>query len=132
MASGDRDLDPAGTHADRRECLDLSLGGASDLTVVLTSATGEISGTVSDEKGPAAGVRIALVGGSNRLFATSDAAGAYRLTDIRPGTYKLAATDSHDPVTDEADLEAYEDAVVTVEVRPGDTRTQDLKRRTRP
>jgi protocatechuate 3,4-dioxygenase beta subunit len=115
--------------------LDLTNGSAgAALSVLVSSATGEISGTVSDDKGPVAGVRVALLQADAegftfpRLAATGED-GSYRLTGIAPGKYKLAAGGETDFQTLQA-LEPDDDSPVElVEVHAADKLTRDLKQR---
>jgi hypothetical protein len=115
--------------------LDLRNGPAGAVTFTVSSLTGEISGTVNDSSGPVANAHVVLVPQAGGLqFMRSTAAkpdGTYRLTGLPPGKYKLAATDEGfypNPRSDAA-LEDYEDVAQSIELRPGDKITQDLKRK---
>jgi protocatechuate 3,4-dioxygenase beta subunit len=103
--------------------------GGAPLTVVVSAAWGEISGTVSDSNGPVGGVVVLRteVGGSSVVDA--DSQGRYTIKNVRPGTYKLIAGDGR--LSDRSDdpdlLDDYKDGVVTLEVHAGDKITRDLK-----
>jgi protocatechuate 3,4-dioxygenase beta subunit len=113
-----------GTTVIEGNVLDLLHGsGGAPLSVLVSSATGEISGIVRDDKGPAAG-KVSLWAVDGELyrfpminFAGSD--GAYRLSGLAPGKYKLAATGDNDPEDD--------DTTEVIEVQAGDKLTRDLK-----
>jgi hypothetical protein len=113
--------------------LNLNQGsGGARLTVTLSSAFGEVSGTVRDDKGPAAGARVVLRGTDNPAmsrFATSKADGTYSLGSVAPGTYKLLVMDESETrtLTSEPGADDYDDRAETVEVRPKETATRDLK-----
>jgi hypothetical protein len=112
--------------------LNQGLGGARvTVTVTLSSAFGEVGGTVRDDKGPAAGARVVLqstLNPSMLLYAASDADGAYSFKSVAPGTYHLL-------VMDESEMDMImsgqgsddTDGAETVEVRPRETLTRDLK-----
>jgi len=122
--------------------VNLSQGtGGARLTVTLSSAYGEIAGTVRDDKGPAAGVRVllrhsqeirpnlgmvAFRGGGTR---TTQADGTYRFQLLAPGTYKLLVLDDSEPqtMTGEPDPDDFDARAETVEVLPKQTVTHDLK-----
>jgi hypothetical protein len=104
--------------------------GGATLEVVVSSAVAEISGTVSDSKGPVEGARVAIMPEGPDAFPTpmiaqTLAGGVYRFPNVTPGRYRLAATDD----TSDFVWEDYEDVAVTVDVHPGDKTTKDLKRR---
>ena len=96
--------------------MNLSQGsGGATVTVTLSSAFGELAGTVQDEKGPAAGARVMLRGapamggnadlviGSRRggLTYRTKADGTYSFKAIAPGTYKVLVLDESDALTDD-------------------------------
>jgi hypothetical protein len=115
--------------------LDLSSGtGGAPVTVVFSSALGEVTGKVLDDKGPAAGVRVVMrnpsvsVSSTNGLYNTVTAAdGTYRFTSIPLGKYILVALDEGDNGMRD-NLEEYGDAAVEIEIRGTERKTQDLKR----
>jgi hypothetical protein len=105
--------------------LNLNQGsGGARVTVTLSSAFGEVGGKVRDDKGPSAGARVVLQSTLNTgmpLYAASQADGTYSFKSVAPGTYHLL-------VTDEGEISADDyDGAETVEVRPKETLTRDLK-----
>jgi hypothetical protein len=105
--------------------LNLNQGsGGARVTVTLSSAFGEVGGTVRDDKGPAAGARVVLQSTLNTwmpLYSESQADGTYSFKSVAPGTYVLLAMD-------ESEIGAADyDGAETVEVRPRETLTRDLK-----
>jgi len=109
--------------------LDLTISGVAsgELSVRLSSATGSVSGKVTDDKGPAAGARVALVfdgegGGVPPRFATSNPGGVYAFEGIAPGKYKLMA------VQEPGDIDVYEDLMESIEIHPSEKASHDLKR----
>ena len=114
--------------------LDLSGGVAGgDLSVLLSSATGTISGTIKDDD--PLGTRIVLApaeGGVRNRFATAAADGSWTIDSLPPGSYKLVAVPASEAnaVMQRGGLDDYEDAFEPVEVHPGDKLTKDLKRAT--
>ncbi len=120
--------------------LDVSQGlGGAALTVTLSSAYGELSGTVQDDKGLAAGARVVLRdalpalrgtnGGGILLNAASGADGTYRIKSVAPGTYKLLVLDESEThaIVSEPSVDDYDERAETVEVRAKETVTRDLK-----
>src|SRR5204863_6261009 len=75
----------------------LDLTGGSNgaaLSVMLSSAVGEISGVVRDDKGPVAQVPVGAVLADSETpsfpgMTTSADDGSYKLTGLPPGKYKL-------------------------------------------
>lgn len=107
-------------------------GGAS-LTVLVSSGFGSITGTVTDDAGPVAGARVALVRDDfvslgDVTFATTDGEGLYKIANVRPGAYRIAAVEENDNAPRAGSLDAYEDILVRIEVHSGDTLTGNLKR----
>ena len=107
-------------------------GGA--LSVLVSSAVGEVTGVVSDGNGPVANARVTL-SLDDRIaerpavtFATADAAGNYRFGNLAPGKYRLVAVDDGDAAAAKGMLEDYEDVLVEVEIHPSDKLTQNLTR----
>ena len=112
--------------------LDLT-GGANGaaLSVLLSSAVGEISGVVTDDKGPVAQIPVAamLAGSGAPMFPNMTMTGddgAYKLTGLAPGKYKVLATE--DNLWSRAQDDDTEDAE-TIEINRGDKLTRDLKLR---
>jgi hypothetical protein len=107
--------------------------GGARLTVTLSSAYGEIGGTVRDDKGPVAGARVGLWGttGVGTTYFASQADGTYSMKSVAPGTYKLMVLDEGemDMITSDQGPDESDERVETVEVRPRETVTRDLKLR---
>lgn len=114
------------------EILDVSNGPAGALTLVVSSLTCEVSGTVTGSNGPVAGARVALVAEeddplSNRI-TTANASGIYKFSGIPPGNYKLlSAEDDAISQIRQARMEDYADILESIELRAGDKLTKDLK-----
>jgi len=100
--------------------------------VLVSSETGEISGTVTRNDAPAR-ARVALVWAEAGMheqpvaMAITDADGKYTVT-VPPGRYKLAAVDEDDAMLWDR-IEDYEDSMVSVDLHAGDRLTRDLKRK---
>ena len=125
-----------GETASEGPAMNLNQGsGGAAVKVTLSSAYGEINGTVQDEKGPAAGARVALRDTSSSLGITMNAAsgadGTYSIKSVAPGTYKLLVVDESEThtMTGEPSSDDYDERAETVEVRPKETLTRDLKLR---
>ena len=100
--------------------LDLSNGsGGADLTLLLSAATGSISGTVQ------AGTVVVLTGFDDRK-ATAGPDGTYTIDHLPPGSYQIVAVSDTEPVN----LIGYENLMETVDVGPGEKVTKDLQVRT--
>ena len=100
--------------------LDLSNGsGGADLTLLLSAATGSISGTVQ------AGTVVVLTGFDDRK-ATAGPDGTYTIDHLPPGSYQIVAVWDTEPVN----LIGYENLMETVDVGPGEKVTKDLQVRT--
>jgi hypothetical protein len=107
------------------------IDGSAPLTLVLTTATGEISGVVTTQEGkPAVGIVVLSPADDAEGFpqaAQLDAEGRYRLSRIVAGEYRLTAmnalnsTDYLDPV------EAPKLGAKRVVVEAGQTVTFDLR-----
>ncbi len=116
--------------------LDLFNGAGASLSLLVSFAVGEVSGVVSDASGPIAGGRVVLsLQGRDAerpvlTFATADANGNYRIRDLAPGKYRLAAVDDGDPAILKGVLDDYEDVLAAIELQPGDKITQNLTRHT--
>jgi len=113
------------------DVLDVRNGGAGPLTITLSSNYCEVSGTVSDAKGPVADVTIVLGWSEDRTnprIARSKSDGTYKFR-VPPGKYKLAAVDE-DAMTwgfQGPDLEDYE--TEAIELSAGDKIAKDLVQR---
>lgn len=110
-------------------------GGAAgaSLTVLVSSAFGSISGTVSEGDVPVAGARIALVRDDfvslgDVTFASTDTAGSYTIGNVRPGKYRIAAVEENDIAPRSGNLDDYEDALAVVEIHANEKAVKDLKR----
>jgi protocatechuate 3,4-dioxygenase beta subunit len=118
------------------DILDVRNGPAGPVTIAVSSLMCQISGTVYDSNGPAANTRVVLVpeaGGGRGLQSTPvKADGTYSFVALPPGKYTLAATDADfNPNRYEPGLalEDYEDVAESIDLRPGDKITKDLKRK---
>ena len=118
------------------DILDVCNGPAGPVTIAVSSLMCQISGTVYDSNGPAANIRVVLVpeaGGGRGLQSTPvKADGTYSFVALPPGKYTLAATDADfNPNRYERGvaLEDYEDVAESIDLRPGDKITKDLKRK---
>jgi hypothetical protein len=116
--------------------LNLSQGsGGAMVTVTLSSAYGEISGTVQDDKGPAAGAHVAVRDkNANQPImrsVESGADGTYSMKSVAPGTYQLLVLDESEShkITSEPVDDDFDDLGETVEVRAKETVKRDLKLR---
>jgi protocatechuate 3,4-dioxygenase beta subunit len=121
--------------------LDLSNGsGGVTLTLLLSPATGSVSGTVRDDKGNPVEARVALVrddetGSFHPRYASVHKDGVYSFPNLPPGNYKLVAVPDDDadlialrPGESEPDLSDYEDTMETVEIHGAEKASRDLKR----
>ncbi len=117
-----------GTVAMEGWLLDLSHGVGGALTVRMSSATGALAGTVTDEKGPAVGAQVLLTAGDmgEPKMVKAGAGGRYSFEGLAPGKYAVVA------VRQEAGqgfaVEAYEGLTEGVEIRAGEKVVRDLKR----
>jgi hypothetical protein len=109
-------------------------GGSSGaaVTVLVSSAFGSVSGTVSDASGPVAGARVALVRDDfvsvgDVTFATADSAGAYKIANVRPGAYRIAAIEDNDNAPRAGNLDDYEDILAAFEMHANEAAVKDLK-----
>ena len=123
--------------------LDLSNGSAgAALTLLLSPATGSVSGTVRDDKGNPAEARVVLVrdgetGSLHARYASAHKDGLYSFPNLPPGTYKLVAVSEDDadliaprPGMSEPELSDYEDTMLTVEIQGAEKASRDLKLQT--
>ncbi len=121
--------------------LDLSNGsGGAALTLLLSPATGSVSGTVRDDKGNPAGARVVLTrdgetAGFHARYASAHKDGVYSFPNLPPGNYKLVAVSEDDadliaprPGGSEPDLSDYEDTMEAIEIHGMETASRDLKR----
>jgi hypothetical protein len=112
--------------------LDLRHGpGNGSLTLRVSSATAEVSGTVKDEKGPVAGAHVFL-GQEDQdmgpMMATSDAKGAYSLHAIAPDKYRVLAINPNDGTVLRAGLrEEYAAAAELLDLAANDKVVRDLR-----
>jgi hypothetical protein len=133
MQLGSRTIDGA--------MLDLSNGSAgAPLTLLLSAATGSISGIIRDDKGNPVDARVVLVrddetGDFRARYATAKRDGVYSFPNLPPGNYKLLAVpeDDADVIAPrigatEPELSDYEDELEKVEVRTGEKVSRDLTR----
>lgn len=107
-------------------------GGAS-LTVLVSSGFGSITGTVTDDGGPVAGARVALIRNDfvslgDVTFTTTDGSGMYKIASVRPGGYRIAAIEESDNAPRAGNLDDYEDVLAAVEIHSNEPLRQDLKR----
>jgi hypothetical protein len=128
-----------GTTETDGDVLDVSNGAAgAELTLVLSTATGSVSGTVHDDRGNAAEARVFLVHdrGEDAIFASQSvktkADGAYSFPNVPPGSYKLVAVpeDDADLVVQGYGLTEYDDVMNSVEIHAADKVPLDLELRT--
>jgi hypothetical protein len=124
----------AGSTETEGDMLDVRNGSAGPVTVLLSSNFCEVSGTVSDSKGPVPGASVILVpaeGVPSFRITPVDANSAYKFTQIPPGKYRLAAVE--DPTAAMANrgagMDDYEDSIENLDLRAGDKITKDLKQR---
>jgi len=119
--------------------LDLMAGvpARTELSIVLGSDGGELTGTVANEKSePVQGAMITLVPTGqhrSRPFyknANTDAAGHFTIRGIAPGSYKILAWDqvnSNAVMYDPDFLRPYEGAGTMLEIQPKGKHTADLR-----
>jgi hypothetical protein len=116
--------------------LDLRYGAPGDsVTVMVSSATGNISGTVSDDKGPVSAATVLLApededsGRGNRYMSVKPD-GSYSLPMIPPGKYRIGAFDEADRgQLMRGNREDYLEQMDAIEIHGDDRITKDLKRR---
>lgn len=116
--------------------LDFSAGVPPQLQITLDAKGGRISGTVTDQDAPAAGVLVALVPDEPRRAASflyktqpTDKNGAFSMRGIAPGEYKLFAWRGVEPGAweDPEFLKPSESRGVAVKVDRGSQATTSLK-----
>jgi len=115
--------------------LDLSRGSdGADLSVVMSAATGSVSGTVHDDSGNTAGLRVVMVPadeetGGDTPYATVGADGKYTIANVPPGNYKLVAMPEKDMEQVRGyNILGYEDVMESVKVGAQEQVIKDLKR----
>jgi hypothetical protein len=117
------------------DTLDLSNGAAGPVTVTISSQTCEVSGTVTDAKGPVEGANVGMLrdgdDGDFTWMAATDASGTYRFSNLVPGKYKLLAADADtlQQAHQGENLDDYADIVESIDLRPGDKLTKDLRQK---
>ena len=104
------------------------------LVLHLASVKGVVSGVVRDEKGPIAGVRVALAEDStDRTYPTftgSKEDGSYAFHGVAPGKYKVfVIEDNQMNLVNQAGLEGFDDVAEKIEVHEQETVTKDRKRK---
>jgi protocatechuate 3,4-dioxygenase beta subunit len=116
--------------------------GGSALTLLLSPATGSVSGIIHDDTGRPTEARVVLVrheetGGFPARYATANKDGAYSFPNLSPGNYRLLAVPEDDadliaprPGGSEPELSDYEDTLETVEIHATERLSKDLKRQT--
>lgn len=115
-----------------REALVVSPGSSpSPITLVVSNQTGSLQGSVTLSGVPAA-CWIYLVASSPTLpgviIRRSEATGAFRITDLPPGSYRAVAFPYHHSVnlSDPAVLERFQEHVAAVTVTSGSSANIDL------
>jgi len=112
--------------------LDLT-SGVPDAPLILhvASSTGMISGVVRDDKGPAAGVHVAIAEESLERGLTQSAEtqedGSYSFSKIAPGKYRLFLYDDADSEEFSMSLERFDEIAEKIEVHDRESVTKDLK-----
>jgi hypothetical protein len=116
--------------------IDLSNGGACDLTMVMSANGGQLDGQVTDaDSQPAPFAQVTLVNTGARsadLFASAmtDAGGHFKIGGLAPGSYKAYAWEEVDVNAVRYDPEfvkPYESSAQTVEIAEGSKETASLK-----
>lgn len=125
-----------GTKESDGDILDLLNGsGGADLTLVLSTAVGSITGTVRDDKGNPAEALVMLsrdLGEESLLVSRSTDTqpnGSYSFANLPPGKYRLAAFPHEDAdlVLKPDGLAGFDDLMESVTVAPADKVSMDLK-----
>ena len=127
-----------GTAATDNAVLDLTNGsGGEDLTLLLSTAMGSVTGTVHDDRGEAVGGRVILAQSNNDALSAPRSVkagpdGAYTFLNLPPGDYKALAVpeDDADLVLRDPGLEEYLDLMDGVEIHAGAESSMELKLRT--
>jgi hypothetical protein len=104
---------------------------SASLTVVLSTATGEVSGEVHAEDGaprPTGFVLLARADETGRLeLMPIDGEGRYRFRDIQPGTYRLTAVERVDTAGIMDPLAVPPDSAMTITVEAGKSQTANMR-----
>lgn len=104
---------------------------SASLTVVLSTATGEVSGEVHAEDGaprPTGFVLLARADETGRLeLMPIDGEGRYRFGDIQPGTYRLTAVERVDTADIMDPLAVPPDSAMTITVEAGKSQTANMR-----
>lgn len=120
----------AGETESMGDILDVRNGPAGPLTVTVSANFCEVSGTVSDSKGPVAGAEVSLVPAgdpSNSRVGRADSAGVYRFTRLAPGKYRLIPMEQRGSVNRPLPgQDPDDDGEESVDLAPGDKITKDL------
>jgi Carboxypeptidase regulatory-like domain len=115
------------------DMLDVRNGPSGPVTVTVGSDFCEVSGTVNDSKGPAPNTLVYLVSEAGRHVqgVVTKADGTYRMPGVPPGKYRLAAVEEGFTLDGMAgsQLEDYADVAESLDLRPGDKITKDLKKK---
>jgi Carboxypeptidase regulatory-like domain len=116
------------------DILDVRSGLTGPVTVLVSSNTCEVHGTVTDSSGPIAGVQVALLqpeaaGNLNLHLGKTDASGAYSISGVPPGKYKLLAPgdDTLRAIERGQGIEDSEDTAESLDLQAGDKIAKDLK-----
>ena len=115
--------------------LDIRTGSSGNaLTLVVSSAMASLTGTVSDDRGPAPSAMVGPLpmdwGAYPQIYLTNPKPdGTYSFDAIPPGRYKIAAVDDADRtlLARSGDQEGMMDLMETIEVHANDKLTKDLK-----
>lgn len=116
------------------DILDVRNGSSGTVTLSISSNFAEVSGTVSDSKGPVEGATVVLAppdGDMSRFMVErTDSSGVFKFRTA-PGKYKLAPVGEGDVASgfNSQTMEDYKDIAISMDLAPGDKVTQDLKRR---
>jgi hypothetical protein len=118
--------------------LDLNNGsGGAELTILVATASGSISGKVEAATKAPEGTTVVLTAaepGTGFEGRTADVRddGTYSLNSLPPGNYKIIAVTEDEVDFDDNSAIGFEDQMETVEVRDKEKVTKDLAARTRP
>jgi protocatechuate 3,4-dioxygenase beta subunit len=115
--------------------LDLSNGSSGqDLSLLMSSATGSVSGVVQTDSARPEGAMVAITAADAQAVfeprvAQIAADGTYTITGLPPGKYKLVAAAELQGMQSN-DVFGYEDQMESIEIMPKEKVTKDLKLRT--
>jgi hypothetical protein len=116
------------------EVLDLTnVTSGAPLTVVLSSAMAQITGTITDSNGPAPGVQIVLLTPSMERypnFTMSGQDGTYTFKNIPPGNYRIgiAAPEQLSAIMSRRASADELEGLEPIEIHASDKITKDLKK----